>query len=244
MNKYIKEHKFLITLIIGIIFILGVPFISLIWFNEAEKYGNITGGLSSPFSSILGSILIFYALIEQLKFSKNESDTNKRIIILQLIDKLDSKISNYKVKINSNIDLNTGLEPLKPNSTPSYDQEFQGIYAIEQFINHMSGFGNFIEEQNLTSKALVADFNNLLNYGNLIVIEINNAKLKNKDKKHFRNLLKFYFLETIFPYFIEVSEENFEKNGIQCNSCKMYHNDFPSYIFHNMIDLKQSIINL
>lgn len=72
MRKY-KNRKFIaITLIIGIILIIISPFIftrvlGIIDFSDTGEIGDTIGGITAPISSIIGSILVYYALKAQIE---------------------------------------------------------------------------------------------------------------------------------------------------------------------------------
>src|SRR4051794_28459324 len=68
-DKILKRVK--IIFLIGIVLIIISPFLltrswGLIDFSNAGQIGDTIGGLTAPVSSLLGSILVFYALRAQI----------------------------------------------------------------------------------------------------------------------------------------------------------------------------------
>lgn len=121
-----------IALVAGIVLVFILPWLltrkfGIISFAETGPIGDTIGGITAPISGLLGAYLIFLALKAQIvankqiqnqidEQNKKETIAKKILITEKLIDRLETKIINFKItqpdtfKYNKNI---KGLEGIR-----------------------------------------------------------------------------------------------------------------------------------
>lgn len=83
---------------IALIIILSIIF----FFTGLTKYpfgdiGDYVGGLTSPISSIIGSLFIYYALVEQ---TKQFTYINKRDTLFRIYETFEKRTENFNYELN------------------------------------------------------------------------------------------------------------------------------------------------
>lgn len=245
-----KKNKLLVlggivTLILGVILILISPYILTyystgIYFKPQDSViGEVVGGITAPISSLVGSILVFLALIAQVK--ANDTIQNQRRED-RTIEELQNKY-NYLNEEISRFQLFS-----KSNSHPY--SNYSGIYAIFGYTDHLMDNYNSDSHNETFIKTNVNHSNvyNLLSLFLLTVEDTLDSKLKPDSKIYFIKLASHINASKLYPPFAvrldqcQQADENNETHLI-CKKCNMYHPKVPGIIYERLVRIDISIRN-
>lgn len=107
--------------------IMLTQFPAIISFNNTGEIGDTIGGITAPFLSFFGSILIYLALRSQItaneEFKRQFEKQNQDMLFFRLIDNLKERTLSYSVfPVNS------------LNNTTDDEKEIQGVEATHFFV--------------------------------------------------------------------------------------------------------------
>lgn len=96
-------NKTYILLILGILLVIISPWLFTKTFNlidlsgnEPSNIGSSIGGITAPITSILGSILLYFAFIAQKEANEIQNINSEQQITLSLLIELNKKCENYE----------------------------------------------------------------------------------------------------------------------------------------------------
>ncbi|MDP1744255.1 MAG: hypothetical protein Q8L90_01685 [Bacteroidota bacterium] len=229
----------IIVLVVGIILVLIAPYIftrsGYLSFEKTGTIGDTIGGITAPITSLIGSILVFFALKAQI-------DAN-RLIQIQFADqKLEEEKRKSLLYISEQInivrnDINEFSFTFTESSTDGYGIgkkqkfNFTGADAINEFLENIKTVGEgshgkdpFIENPKLT------ELHNLLVMTNSLFDSITNGMIDTNDKTFYKSLLAYQFTSKVKPGF-DSNEKWSSKHRKPCETCKKKHMGIPEILF-------------
>lgn len=239
-NKTLTWVK--IILAVGILLIICAPFlltlsIGLLNFTNTGEIGDTIGGTTAPIASLLGSVLVFYALKaqidanmiiqQQLEDQKSEELTRKKInYISGQIDFISKEIDNFRI-----IERKSGSS--FQNDHPDQYIEHIGSSAILEFIkSDLAYIGDKDPNEELlkNNPQLKHFYYMLLSFSNVIE-SIESQNIDNLDKQYFLGQLGYLFEAKIFPGFnLRIVQQLIDEPV--CPNCGNKHSGIPGMIFH------------
>lgn len=247
MNRV--TNKVLIILIVGIILILIAPLIltrvgGVISFTDTGQIGDTIGGITAPIASLIGSVLVFFALKAQI-------DANK-IIQVQIQEqkiqdsrrKRISYISGQIRFIMNEIDEFTIFEkkPARGKSTVDQYIEHKGTSAILQFVSEnviRTGDGRPGEDPLKENPQLKHFYYMIFTFSNLVKVVVS-EDLDRSEQEYFLGQLSFLFEAKILPGF-ETKNAQYHQDEPECEKCGKNHSGVPSIIFHLLEEIKENL---
>jgi len=224
------------TLIIGVVLTLFLPFsIHLFNLDEIRKYGTVgdtIGGITSPISQLIGSILIYLALKAQLdanKIIQNQvNEDNKKSIVRHDLEQIHELYSFFQNNIKSF----------------SYERELDksknilfGKRAIKLFFEDLEEMNvNIHSDDDILKIDGVREILSIINSAKLILQKNKNSNLPNEDKDFYNTLIYHELVFSIFPAKEIEKEDPLELK--KCTVCEIYHGNYPPLIFHKIQELK------
>jgi hypothetical protein len=239
-----KTNNILIFLIAGILFVIFSPFIftrpfGVFNFTDTGTIGDTIGGITAPITSLLGSILVYFALKAQIDANKLIQDQIEGQKNEELIRKKNQYLSE---QINIvRMDINEFTYTYKESSTSSDSNikqkfNYSGSDAIYEFIKSLPRYGNHDDTEHLKNPKLI-ELISLMQIINSLFDKIENSEISLDDKNFFKSLLDYQFSSKIKPAFI--ANEKFKDSNVEiCKSCGKKHGIIPSELF----DLVDEII--
>jgi hypothetical protein len=221
------------TLIIGIGLILIIPVVInyVNWFERLEEKGQIgdyVGGLTSPIASILGALLIFFALKEQMDISleqkKQFAYMNERDNVYRIYETLETYINEFKYTYKG--------------------ESEKGTKAIELMRNSVKSIGDAIQDYLKEEHSELIDFDAIIITADALCDAIQKSTLYDKDEKFLARMLKFQINDRIFPLFKRIHTENENNESKKCSDCGYHHLGFYPTMFHDIINLKKKVDSL
>lgn len=225
------------TLAIGTILIFILPFtvsiLNIEFLGNYSGVGDTIGGITSPISQVLGSVLIYLALKAQL-------DANW--IVQNQIDK-----DNVQSIIRHDIEQINELYALLQNNINhfSYEQKSQDSTSVIHGKRGIKQFFNDIEESNIDMHVEknvlridgVREIISIINSAKLILQKVTTSNLDIEDKNFYNTLIYHEVLYSILPASEIVEEDPLALK--KCTVCNINHGNFPPIIFHKIQDLKE-----
>jgi hypothetical protein len=244
--------KIEVFMIIGIILILITPIlltrsIGLFDFSSAEysNIGSTIGGITAPFASILGSILVYLALKAQI-------DANK-LIQKQLDEQKEtdneSKVINYlKKQLETiNFDLNNlrfNYPPKPSNDGQIYQRApLEGSDAIKQYLLALKANNRDCDNQLFKEKYQINSIKELLKIIDKFVKSIIRENITEKDKYYLINEIKYQYITKIKNQFDTFEDQKSSKLTERCSECNQYHRGIPDD-FYDLITSINEQLNL
>lgn len=240
----LKNSRYL--LIVGIIIVVISPLIfSLDWstslFRGSGEVGDLIGGITAPISSLIGSILVFFALKAQI-------DANR---IIQ--DQIESQKSDEKVKRNiqqisdlysyfiKSIDDFTYSKKVWITGESLFKSKTQdvncyGLEAIEVFANEFGRNSNDPHSDECFDFLKVRDFYTILHSAEYLLDKIVALDLVDEDKSFYFDLIANQFKFRILPIFDDVTE-----NITACETCGDLHGHIPIRLFSKIQDIRRKV---
>jgi len=236
-----KTNNILIFLIVGILFVILSPFIftrpfGVFNFTDTGTIGDTIGGITAPITSLLGSILVYFALKAQIDANKLIQDQIEGQKNEELIRKKNQYLSE---QINIvRMDINEFTYTYKENSTSSDSNikqkfNYSGSDAIYEFIKSLPRYGKHDDADDLKNPKLI-ELISLMQIINSLFDKIESSEISLDDKNFFKSLLDYQFSSKIKPAFI--ANEKFKDSNVElCKSCGKKHGIIPNELF-NLVD--------
>lgn len=211
-------------------FAIGIDFAS----SNSNNIGATIGGITTPFTGLLGSILIYFALKEQVKAntliqeqldSKKATDEESKVVtyLKQKFEMIKSDIENiqYIEKITKTAaGVKTDIVRVKIGSDAIY--KYLAIYVA---VN-----------KNHSNTDIAEDIHQLIQLENLLVFIDEFVKLtfteqiSLKDKTLLLTNLKYLYIRNIKLHF-DYLEQHKSSNLKKCDVCQLYHFGIPDKLF-------------
>jgi hypothetical protein len=238
-------NKVLILLFIGIVFVLFAPYVftrqfGLISFRDTGTIGDTIGGITAPITSLIGSILVYFALKAQIDANKLIQDQIESQKAEEVIRKKVQHLSEQVSLIRN--DINEFSYSYKENSgSADRKQKFNyaGADAINEFVESLQYVGEDHEEDVFKSNPKLTELLNLLDIIKSLLIKIESSDITIEDKQFFKQLVSYQFNSKVRPAFT-TNEKYRTKNMEVCERCGKRHYGIPDSLF----DLVEEIAKL
>ena len=241
-----------VIMIIGILLILFTPLlltrsIGLFDFTSTEysNIGSTIGGITAPFASLLGSILVYLALKAQIDANALIQEQLKK----EEEGHIESKVVDYFKKqleiINFDIShLHFKFKPQKSNEGQVFQEaELTGSDAVRKYLvilktanrdcnNYV--FNEYYQIESIKHLLILID-----NFVKSILIE----NISEKDRYYLINEIKYLYVTKIKNQFDRFEEDKSSKVVEPCNNCNQYHKGIPDE-FYDLIYSINSGLNL
>lgn len=168
----LKRYRYLFFFI-GIVFLFISPFLfslNTLWrrfdFSNTGQIGDTIGGITSPFISLLGAVLVYLSFKEQIKANKIQFEYIKKE------EKSKKKSNNFDSALRLIDEFNQDFQKLK----------YKEHSGIEAFIEYSKDFitenSNLIFKENIMLDNII----NLLYLYDFLIGKINNDEFFDNDK--------------------------------------------------------------
>lgn len=242
-DKREKYSKYL--LIWGTLIMIIAPFFFTFVFKtsliNSGQIGDTIGGITSPIVSLIGAILVYYALSAQIDSNKilaiqieeakaKEQKAKEEQHVFQLYNFFSDNISNFTFEDKE--------EHLKGEPDPSLII-YNGSIALDHFVD-------FLQKQKIDShdkeKILenrnTREFISIIKSADLLIDALKQASLDIEDKKFYKNLIDHQLTYKISPNFDSISLYGKKLEMCQCG---MEHGTFPAFILELLINIKEKL---
>ncbi len=245
MNKKRTVNKTAFrTLLIGSILTFAVPFIvpflNLDFLKDSGAIGDTIGGITSPISQLVGSILLFLALKAQLDANtiiqlQIEKDNDERVALREL-----EQLHELYLFFENNI--KEFSYDFIDNTKANQKQLLYGRRAIKSFIADIEKMNVDIHnDANVLEYDGVREVLSILKSAGLIFDKIKHSTISQKDKLFYNTILKHELLFSIFP--TTDLDENSNLKLPECPVCHENHGYFPPIIFDRIQELKSHFMD-
>lgn len=229
-------NKVLYFLIVGVVLVIIAPYMftrswSGISFKDTGTIGDTIGGITAPLTSLMGSILVYFALKAQIdanKLIQEQFDQQKK-------DEAERKKLTYITEQINTVrqDLNEFTFSYKDGN---YKFNYTGSDAIYEYLQNIKYRGNH-EEDVFNTNPKIVELLNILQVFDKLVSLIKTEKVPEQDKTYFLSTLEYLINSKIKTSFIALSEYKMSAQQ-PCKSCGKRHSGIPDELF----DLVDSII--
>ncbi|WKL47937.1 hypothetical protein Q1W71_23685 [Flavobacterium pectinovorum] len=247
-----KVTKIEVLMIFGIISILFTPIlltrsVGLFDFSSTEysNIGSTIGGITAPFASILGSILVYLALKAQIDANTLIQKQLKK----QEESDVESKVLNYLKKQLDiiNYDLN-GLhytyKPQKSNEGQIYQETgLTGSDVIRKYLVSLKVSNRDCDNALFKEHYQIESIKQLLILIDNFVKLANTEKISEKDKHYLLFEIKYQYVTKIKNHFDTLKDHKSSNLVERCAKCNQYHNGIPDE-FYDLISSINSGLNI
>lgn len=242
----IKPQKVLYILIFGIIATIISPllftrnlFLDDFNFTNTGQIGDTIGGITSPIVSLIGAILVFFALQAQIEannlIQKQFNEQKKS----ELENKELIKISEYYKYFLKNVD-DFSHESEKTIGSFEYKRKeiisHRGRIALKFYLNDIIRYGaRDVHDSNKVLKdPKSSQFYSILKSLEMFIDILESSKISKDDKLFYKNIIHPLFESTLKPNKIDLENVN-----VICE-CGDKHVRFPSLFLetYNILDEK------
>lgn len=242
-----KQLKIILALfLLGILFVIAAPYlftrsIGLTNFNDTGSIGDTIGGITAPIVSLLGSLLVFFALKAQIEANKlvqyqfdqqriDEIERKNLLYIAEQVSMIRKEINDFTYHFKDSDRITSG-------DHHTYYVSLRGTNAIAKFLDSINHYGEgHRDEDPFTANPKLAELYNLLQVIDGISDKINNDVKNPDDGLYFKASVRYQFVSKIKPPFV-ANENQRTKNTEPCERCGKRHYGIPDKIF----DLVDSI---
>lgn len=232
-------NTILIFLIVGIVLVAFAPYLftrplSILDFSSTGAIGDTIGGITAPITSLIGSILVFFALKAQIDANKIiqrqiESQKNEDINRKKL-QNLNDLINMVKYDIN-------GFNYTTRDRASKQKFNYEGSSAIYELMESI----RYVEEINHSKNVFVnrpklSELYNILQIINMLFDTIEKEEIDNNDKQFYNLLLSYQYKSKVRPFISNVGKYT-DLEPRLCKICGKAHDGIPIEIF----DLLESI---
>lgn len=233
--------KIFILFLSGICVVCVAPYLitqrlQLISFLETGQIGDTIGGITAPITSLLGSVLVFFALKAQIEanklvqeqFDQQRVDEIERKKILYLAE----QVNLVRSDINDFSYTNKEVESSRSGDRQIYYLHLKGTDAIAEFLNSISYHGEAEHESEslFIRNPKFTELYNLLQIITLLLDKINGSSLPDEDLQYFKSSIAYQFNSKIKPPFV-ANDKHRLKYTEPCSRCGRRHTGIPDEIF-------------
>lgn len=241
--------KIRILFILGAVLIIFAPFLftrslGLISFENTGQIGDTIGGITSPIASLIGSILVFYALRAQIEanklifdqFEHQKKEEAYRKINIYLSEQLQI-IREDVNEFNLTITTTSTHQGVKTKNTIAY----KGNEGIIRFFNTLCQLPEQHNEESLMTmfpqSKQIATFLERIHF---LLTKLEKAEITEEDKKYFYELINYTY-ETRFRQVLESFEDHRFNNIEPCPNCGSKHKGIPEEIYSQYDEINKLI---
>ena len=242
-DRLLKQAR--IIFIIGILLIIAAPFIltrvGYINFSDTGQIGDTIGGLTAPIASLLGSILVFYALraqidanrIIQTQITNQQIDDENRKLQLYFLDHF--KLIREDINDFSILDSRTNYG----SDTPQYITK-KGAEAIHHIVSDLRHLSTEDHSDVFEKNPKLYEIRNILLSVDSLLAKILNSSISKIDKDYFKNIIAYLFKSKLWASF--KSNEKY-KLSLQapCKKCGKIHDGIPDVLFEIIDSINKNL---
>ncbi len=211
-------------------------------FKETGQIGDTIGGITSPISQFIGSLLVYWALKAQIDANQIIQDQiveeQKKSQIQHELEQIHELYNFFERNINK-FDYTLTADHGAANQNPVL---VYGGKAIQCFIRDLPNLGiDSHDDETLLKNDYVREILGIINSGKLILERINNSMISEDDKSFYKKIILHELTYSIFPSF-ELETKN-RSEILLCNVCKLPHGNFPAIIYDNLQILRMYFDN-
>ena len=246
-----NEKAILCIMVTGILCIIITPFLfthfgSGIDFTTSytNNIGGTIGGITAPFTGILGSILVYFALKEQVTANKliqkqldeqKLSDEESKVVtyLKQQLEIIIKDIENFshKEKSSKTIDgVKTDFEKIKTGSDAIY--KYLAMYVV---LNTHHNDRNYEEDI-----YQLQQLENLIRFINDFVKSTLTENISEKDKKLLLTILTYTYTTNIKIHF-DYLEQHKSSNLRKCQKCEKFHFGIPNKLYELIYSINRDL---
>lgn len=245
MNSEVKKLE--IALAIGIILIILAPYIltrsfGLIEFNDSTGVvGDTIGGITGPICSLLGSLLIYFALKAQIDANKLIYDQFEHQKIQEKYHKLSSYITEQIKLIREDIHEFSITKENRRTVDKVTERQFTTYKGSEAVFNALQFYSRLRHESSdedfLESNHNLLQLDLLLGRILYLLDEIEKTELNADDKNYMLSTVNYTYesrLKTVFKQF-----DKYRMSKVEPCKCGKRHNGLPESIFEKYDSINQ-----
>lgn len=236
-DKTLKQVQ--VILLFGILLIIFSPFlftrsVGIIDFTNTGQIGDTIGGITAPIASLLGSILVFFALKAQIEANRLiqrqiEDQQRNELINKQLQNLLDQfKIIREDVNEFSFLDKNSDYD----RDNRSRSTQFFQRRGAEAFHNVLSDL-RILDEDNhsdvLNSRPKFSEMMIILQCISSYLTQVASSEIPRADKEYLFSQIKYLFDSKFRAPFN--AHERYRRNEKVCERCGKIHNRLINRLF-------------
>lgn len=226
-------------LVIGTVLMFIVPFFiehfNIKHIGEFGTVGDTIGGITSPISGLIGSILIYLALKAQIDANgiahqqiieneKQELIKHELELIQQLFTFFENSIKNFTYEF-------------KPNDQERMGTILYGRRAIKCFLIDIEEMKIDLHNDELVLKQDgVKEILSILKSAKLFLEKLSNSDISDMDKSFYKQLIYHELLFGVFPDSEIESVKNIKLS--QCEVCQLSHGAYPPLLYDEILILK------
>ncbi|HYV90491.1 MAG TPA: hypothetical protein VE978_01855 [Chitinophagales bacterium] len=212
-------NKILALLVVGILFVVFAPYLftrhlGVLNFNDTGTIGDTIGGITAPITSLIGSILVFFALKAQIdanKLIQTQIEGQKaEELVRKQIQYINEQINMVKEDINefSFIVLEEYYDSVSQTGIVKRKQKFnyKGADAINEFMESLKQIQEAQDETASKGNPKLTELFNLLEIIKLMFDKIEKAKITDEDKQFFKSILSYQYNSKVKPAFTAKKE--------------------------------------
>lgn len=235
----------IVILVVGFILILAAPFLlTMPFFCERFNFsitgqvGDTIGGTTAPIVNLLAAILVYYALMEQIKANriiqdqvrdakKEKEADDETANLLKYYEHLDNQINSFSFDC---------LEALKHLPQFVGKENVTGAKAFYRLFGQIRCEPHSLNENSLLDDPSISELFSILTIMNTVLLEIKDSKAKNA--KIIKELIKHQFEYKIVT---RIRDDEATTLGVYyCENCKCNHG-IPTKIAGLIIDIRENL---
>ncbi|GAB3849027.1 hypothetical protein GCM10028822_12800 [Hymenobacter terrigena] len=204
--KELKWSKWLLS--IGILCVITAPFVltrsfGLFSFNETGPIGDTIGGITSPITSLIGSVLVFFALKAQIdanelvrqQFEQQQLDEIQRKVLTHLTEQVNL--------IRNDINDFGFVHERTDNNLAAVVIPYKGASAFTAFVELLPDLlsSDSIRQNPFEALPTLASLKALLEMIDNILNSIRKASLSEEDKNFLTGVIAYQYTSKIKPAF-------------------------------------------
>lgn len=218
----------------------GVDFTS----SNTNNIGGTIGGITAPFTGTLGSILVYFALKEQVTANKliqkqldeqKQSDEESKVVtyLKHQLETIIKDIEEFSLSYERNKQVGNG----KTEKTSGL------ITGSEAIFKYLSGYLQADTHHDLDYSNRFYQVKNIKYYISLInelVTSINSENIPAKDKSFLTSAIKYHYITKVKPQF-DKFESNKTSNTEECKKCGIKHFGIPDELFDIIYSINRGL---
>lgn len=190
-------QKIFILFVCGIFLVVIAPYlftrsIGFVNFKDTGTIGDTIGGITAPITSLLGSILVFYALKAQIEANRliqfqfdqqrlDEIDRKKLLYLAEQINLVRDDVNDFSYNYKE-------TESLKSGDRQNYYINLKGTDAIAEFVDNIKHYGEGHQDEDpFVINPKLTELYNLLQIINGIIVKIYNEVKNEEDRVYFKS---------------------------------------------------------
>lgn len=237
MSKSIENNSKSLLVVGGFLLILTpIVFAFLVpleIFKETGQIGDTIGGITSPISQFIGSLLVYWALKAQIDanqiIQEQVLEEQKKSQIQHELEQIH-ELYNFFERNISKFDYTLTVVHGEVSGRPAV---IYGGKAIQYFIRDLQASKiDPHDEESLLRNDHVREILGIINSGKLILKRINSSPISDEDKSFYKGIILHELTYSIFPSFELETKDRTEV--LLCNVCQIPHGNFPAIIYDNL----------